>query len=74
MVNSEERTGSNPEQIGTKFDLKQVIIIGIAATGATIFGYFQLSFFSTYVDHVLGEEPIAIAIMKTISFPLIFIT
>lgn len=58
---------SKKEESKSEYNKLQVIIIGIAATGASIFGYFQLSFFSTYVDHVLGEPPIAIAIMASLS-------
>lgn len=58
---------SKKKESKSEYNKLQVIIIGIAATGASIFGYFQLSFFSTYIDHVLGEPPIAIAIMASLS-------
>ncbi|MGQ4873910.1 MAG: MFS transporter [Promethearchaeia archaeon] len=53
----------------------EVTIIGIIAIGASIFGFFEGSFFNTYLEHVLHLEYIYISIMVSISalFGLIFL-
>ena len=46
---------------------KTAIIVGIIFAGATIFGYFEASFFNTYLDHVLNLEYYYISIMVSLS-------
>ena len=46
---------------------KTAIIVGIIAAGATIFGYFEASFFNTYLDHQLGLPYYYISIMVSLS-------
>lgn len=57
------------------FLFSQVIIISILGMGATIFGFYEGSFFNTYIEMVLHEKYIYISIMVSVSaiFGLIFV-
>ena len=63
------------EKIETKDTLEKLpkkvkriaIIVGIIFGGATIFGYFEASFFNTYLDHQLGLPYYYISIMVSLS-------
>ncbi|TFG27677.1 MAG: MFS transporter [Promethearchaeota archaeon] len=46
---------------------RTAIIVGIIFAGATIFGYYEASFFNTYLDHVLNLEYYYISIMVSLS-------
>ncbi len=46
---------------------KIAIIVGIMVAGTTIFGYFEASFFNTYLDHVLNLPYYYISIMVSLS-------
>lgn len=58
-----------------KFISFQVILIGLLGAGATIFGFYEGSFFNTYIDHVLELPYIYIGFMVSISaiFGLTFV-
>lgn len=43
------------------------LIVGIMLAGSTIFGYFEASFFNTYLDHVLNLPYYYISIMVSLS-------
>lgn len=68
-----------PEELpigeNNKLPIKIIILIGIISIGAGIFGFFEGSFFNTYLEHVLGLDYIYISIMVSISalFGLIFL-
>ncbi len=49
------------------YNLWQVIVIGVVSLGATVFGFFQLSFFNTYIEHVLELSPLHIALMVSLA-------
>jgi len=61
----------NEDNIEKTSDFKQfrrnLIVIGIITTGASVYGYFQLSFFYTYIKSVLGLSTLHIALMVTLS-------
>ncbi len=63
------------EPLNKTFPLSQVIIISILTMGASIFGFFEGSFFNTYIEMVLHEKYIYISIMVSVSaiFGLIFV-
>ncbi len=44
-----------------------ILLLGLMGVGAQIFGYFEAQLLNTYIDHVLGLEPIFIAIMVSSS-------
>jgi len=46
---------------------RNLIVIGVATTGASVFGYFQLSFFYTYIESVLKVPPLAITLMAVLT-------
>jgi len=46
---------------------KIAIIVGIMVAGTTIFGYFEATFFNTYLDHVLNLPYYYISIMVSLS-------
>ncbi len=46
---------------------KNAIIVGIMLAGTTIFGYFEATFFNTYLDHVLNLPYYYISIMVSLS-------
>lgn len=46
---------------------RQAIIVGIILAGGTIFGYFEASFFNTYLDHILNLPYYYISIMVSLS-------
>ena len=64
---------NSDDSLGDK-QKKLVILIGIIAIGAGIFGFFEGSFFNTYLEHVLKLDYIYIAVMVSVSasFGLIF--
>ena len=43
------------------------LIVGIMLAGSTIFGYFEASFFNTYLDHILNLPYYYISIMVSLS-------
>lgn len=57
----EERSFKRRSQLTT------VIIIGIIAAGTGLFGFFEGSYFNTYLEHVLELEYIYISIMVSVS-------
>ena len=63
------------ERKDDKLPTKLIILIGIISIGASIFGFFEGSFFNTYLEHVLELDYIYISIMVSISalFGLIFL-
>lgn len=46
---------------------KQVFFIGVVVIGASIFGFFQLAFFNTYIEDVLHLTPMHIALMVSLA-------
>jgi MFS family permease len=46
---------------------RTAIIVGLILAGASIFGYFEASFFNTYLDHILNLEYYYISIMVSLS-------
>jgi maltose/moltooligosaccharide transporter len=52
-----------------------VSLIGIISAGAAIFGFYEASFFNTYLEHILDLDYIYISIMVSVSatFGLVFI-
>ena len=46
---------------------RQAIIVGIILAGGTVFGYFEASFFNTYLDHILNLPYYYISIMVSLS-------
>ncbi|MFX1339702.1 MAG: MFS transporter [Promethearchaeota archaeon] len=46
---------------------KIALIVGIMLAGSTIFGYFEASFFNTYLDHILNLPYYYISIMVSLS-------
>lgn len=70
MKNSSEAT-----EIGKDTFKRDIILIGIISLGAIMFGFFEGSFFNTYLEHVLRLDYIYIAIMVSVSalFGLIFL-
>jgi len=44
-----------------------ILLIGMLAGGALIFGYFESNFMNTYIDHVLGLSPLHISLMVSLS-------
>ncbi len=54
---------------------RDIILIGIITLGAIMFGFFEASFFNTYIEHILRLDYIYIAIMVSVSavFGLIFL-
>ena len=67
------------EDIETKDSLEKIpkdvkrtaIIIGIMLAGGTIFGYFEASFFNTYLDHILNLPYYYISIMVSLSAAMV---
>ena len=63
------------EKIETKDTLEKIpkevkriaLIVGIMLAGSTIFGYFEASFFNTYLDHILNLPYYYISIMVSLS-------
>ncbi|MGV9173910.1 MAG: MFS transporter, partial [Promethearchaeia archaeon] len=72
---SEENLTNLEEESEKRFVSFQVILIGLLGAGATIFGFYEGSFFNTYIDHVLDLPYIYIGFMVSISaiFGLIFV-
>jgi len=58
-----------------KLPIKTLLIIGIITIGASIFGFFESSFFNTYIEHVLEGSYFEISLMVSVSatFGLIFL-
>ena len=42
---------------------RDILVIGVISSGAGAYGYFQVSFFNTYLEYILNSEPMEIALM-----------
>ncbi|MFO8019739.1 MAG: MFS transporter [Promethearchaeia archaeon] len=74
-VDGEERDTNLGDESEKGFISFQIILIGLLGAGATVFGFYEGSFFNTYIDHVLELPYIYIGFMVSVSaiFGLIFV-
>ena len=61
------KNANQPETTDFKDYTRNLIVIGVVTTGASVFGYFQLSFFYTYIESVLVVAPLAITLMAVLT-------